>query len=54
MVMYALGLSVFQNEIAYARTRVKWVAYVDALSGVGKISEWKLLWNLVNAAGLET
>ncbi|XP_050739099.1 uncharacterized protein LOC127009782 [Eriocheir sinensis] len=53
MAMYALGLSVLQNEIAFAETRVKQVAYADDLSGAGKISDLKGWWDTVNTAGPE-
>ncbi|KAG0727278.1 hypothetical protein GWK47_035009 [Chionoecetes opilio] len=39
MAMYAIGLSVLQEEISYEKTQVKQVAYADDLTGAGKISE---------------
>ena len=51
MAMYAIGLSVLQDEISYERTQVKQVAYADDLSGAGKISDLMKWWNLVNDKG---
>ncbi|KAG0718946.1 hypothetical protein GWK47_051511 [Chionoecetes opilio] len=51
MAMYALGLSVLQDGISYEKTHVKQVAYADALSGAGKITDLKAWWTLVNDNG---
>ena len=51
MAMYALGLSVLQEEICYEKTNVKQVAYADDLSGAGKISDLKNWWDLVTELG---
>ena len=51
MAVYALGLSVLQDEIAYEKTNVKQVAYADDLSGAGKIIDLKKWWDMVNNHG---
>ena len=51
MSMYALGLSVLQDEISYERTNVKQVAYADDLSGAGKINDLKKWWDTVYEHG---
>ncbi|KAG0724416.1 hypothetical protein GWK47_040617 [Chionoecetes opilio] len=51
MAMYAIGLSVLQEEISYEKTQVKQVAYADDLTGAGKISELKKWWALVEKNG---
>ena len=53
MAMYALGLSVLQDEIRYSKTQVKQVAYADDLSGAGKISDLREWWDTVNTTGPE-
>ncbi|KAG0714514.1 hypothetical protein GWK47_013998 [Chionoecetes opilio] len=50
MAMYAIDLSVLQEEISYEKTQVKQVAYADDLTGAGKISELKR-WDLVKKNG---
>ncbi|KAG0706012.1 hypothetical protein GWK47_002703 [Chionoecetes opilio] len=49
--MYALGLSVLQDEISYEKILVKQVAYTDDLTGAGKISDLKKWWTLVKKNG---
>ena len=51
MAMYAIGLSVLQDEIAHEKTNVKQVAYADDLSGAGRITDLKAWWNKVNELG---
>ena len=51
MAMYAIGMSVLQDEISYEETHVKQVAYADDLSGAGKITDLKKWWDLVNVKG---
>ncbi|KAG0730284.1 hypothetical protein GWK47_028536 [Chionoecetes opilio] len=51
MAMYAIGLSVLQEEISYENTQVKQVAYADDLTGAGKISELRKWWDLVKKNG---
>ncbi|KAG0712624.1 hypothetical protein GWK47_018062 [Chionoecetes opilio] len=51
MAMYAIGLSVLQEEISYEKTQVKQVAYADDLTGAGKISELRKWWDLVKKNG---
>lgn len=51
MAMYALGLSVLQDIIAFEKTSVKQVAYADDLSGAGKLTHLKEWWQLVNDNG---
>ena len=51
MSMYALGLSVLQDEISYEKTNVKQVAYADDLSGAGKVNDLKKWWDTVYEHG---
>ncbi|KAG0729828.1 hypothetical protein GWK47_029540 [Chionoecetes opilio] len=51
MAMYALGLSVLQEEISYEKTQVKQVAYADDLTGAGKITELRKWWALLKENG---
>ncbi|KAG0712671.1 hypothetical protein GWK47_017952 [Chionoecetes opilio] len=51
MAMYAIGLSMLQEEISYEKTQVKQVAYADDLTGAGKISELRKWWDLVKKNG---
>lgn len=51
MAMYAIGLSVLQDELAYEKTHVKQVAYADDLSGAGTITDLKDWWDLVTENG---
>ncbi|KAG0730585.1 hypothetical protein GWK47_027926 [Chionoecetes opilio] len=51
MAMYAIGLSVLQEEISYEKTQVKQVAYADDLTGAGKISELRKWWDFVKKNG---
>lgn len=51
MAMYAIGLSVLQDEISYENTNVKQVAYADDLSGAGKITDLREWWKLINEKG---
>ena len=51
MAMYALGLSVLQDVIAFEKTKIKQVAYADDLSGAGKLIHLKEWWRMVNDNG---
>ncbi|KAG0726956.1 hypothetical protein GWK47_035604 [Chionoecetes opilio] len=51
MAMYALGLSVLQEEISYEKTQVKQVTYADDLTGAGKITDLKKWRALVKENG---
>ncbi|KAG0715173.1 hypothetical protein GWK47_012557 [Chionoecetes opilio] len=51
MAMYALGMSVLQDVIAFEKTKVKQVAYADDLSGAGKLQDLSHWWGLIQANG---
>ncbi|KAG0725890.1 hypothetical protein GWK47_037716 [Chionoecetes opilio] len=51
MAMYALGMSVLQEVIAFEKTKVKQVAYADDLSGAGKLQDLSHWWGLIQANG---
>ncbi|KAG0723439.1 hypothetical protein GWK47_042743 [Chionoecetes opilio] len=51
MAMYALGMSVLQDVIAFEKTKVKQVAYADDLSGAGKLQDLSHWWGLIHANG---
>lgn len=51
MAMYAIGLTVLQEEISFEKTNVRQVAYADDLTGAGKLTDLKKWWGLVTENG---
>lgn len=51
MAMYALGMMRLQDIIRHENTSVKQVAYADDLTGVGKATDLKQWWDLVQTYG---
>lgn len=51
MAMYAIGLSVLQDNLTYEETKVKSVAYADDYIGAGTLQDLRTWWNKLENKG---